>query len=437
MNNELLNKLIEIKDGLKKKDQMLRKEFELATSREEKLAIKELDDECATKFYEVKADIKTYRSIVESGESADKVRAYENMLADKYGIKLEREVEVVNVSKPKNKATKAIATVLAAALLVTGGAVLGKYINCPFRNRKEETTVVSSTSVNPTTTTEKPEIVVEKPFETYGMFTDVKNEEQLRVRAQWYYDTYIADSNKSNAGANFFTVEQIMNDMRMMNGEFMVNASGNPTYNDTDVIAVVNDLHTIANYDSFKQYGTQIYFTPMAPLFVDGSLAQKGAVDLDKAMAKVVAAIRANDDEAFLVAAREWGILVVNMFDYIDFTGDYVNVHQVATPQSFNLYHAMSSKYASTILEYSEAHHLNVCIPYCTDYNTGELHEEALSQIMYNLNERAIDAVAVRSGNQPEYEQNNISLPQDLCLLAKDYFNSKYELEIGSSRTLK
>ena len=152
------------------------------------------------------------------------------------------------------------------------------------------------------------------------------------------------------------------------------------------IINTANNLHTIANYDSFAQYGTQIYFTPMAPLFEDGSLAQKGAIALDNAMEKVVSAIRANNNEEFLTAAREWGIIVNNMFNYIDFTGEYVNIYQVEAPTSFQLYHAMSAKYASTILEYSLSNQLNVCIPYCTDYNTGEMKEIALSELMYNLN---------------------------------------------------
>ena len=87
--------------------------------------------------------------------------------------------------------------------------------------------------------------------------------------------------------------------------------------------------------------------------------------------------------------------------------------------------------------QYSEANHLSICVTYCVDYNTGEQVEEPLSQIMYNLNERAIDAVAVRSGNLEEYEANNLSLPERLYVLAKDYYNSKYQIEMGQSRILK
>ena len=56
---------------------------------------------------------------------------------------------------------------------------------------------------------------------------------------------------------------------------------------------------------------------------------------------------------------------------------------------------------------------------------------------MYNLNEIAIDAVAVISKNLKGYEANNLSLPERLYVLAKDYYNSKYQIEMGQSRILK
>ena len=269
----------------------------------------------------------------------------------------------------------------------------------------------------------------EKPFEEYGSFTDAADDNQVRQRADWYYRTYIADPNKINTGAKFFYVEQIMDDIRIMNGEFMRKAAEKASWNEVDVIAMANDLHTIANYDSFTQYGTQIFFTPTAPLFVDGSAAQKDALAIDSAMEKTVAAIRAMDDEAFVSAAREWGMIVVNIFDHVDMTGEYVSVHQVGAAEGFALYHAMSSKYASTILEYSEARNLNVTVPCSGVQEAGGMREESLSQIIYRLNETPVDAVALQTGHFPEYANDNLSLPQDLCLLAKDYFNSKYYWE--------
>ncbi len=264
------------------------------------------------------------------------------------------------------------------------------------------------------------------PFEEYGELTDITDENQLRRRAVWYYETYIADPDKLSCGINSFTVDEIMDDIRIMNGEFMRDAQGRAVWNETCVIAAANDLHRIANYDSFAQYGTQIFFTPTAPLFTDGSAAQKDALALDRAMEEVVAAIRAEDDESFVTAAMEWGNTVVDIFDRLDDTGEYAGVYQVGAAQGFALYHAMSSKYASTILEYSEARHLDVSIPASADRGTGETQGERLDQIICRLNEAPVDAAALRTGHIQEYAEQNLSLPQDLCLRAKDYFGSRY-----------
>lgn len=381
-------------------------------------------------------------AVKEARESVDDkaiAKANKNLerLANNYDIAYEKEInlpeppaeKVESSEKPEKKkhtVRNVICGVLASAILFGVAYGLGSKSKTKTKNETAQEIVIDESELE----------VMPTPTENVGTFTDVNDEEQLRKRAQEYYDTYLNSNNRANGTANAITIDQLMNDMRVINGEFMLDGE-NPTYNDVDVIEVAKDLHTIAAYDSFKQYGNKILFTPMAPLFEDGTLAQKGAADLDIAMKKVVDAINKDDKEAFISAAQNWGTLVVNMFDYIDFSGEYVNIRQVDAPTAFQLFHAMNSKYASTILEYSEDNKLNVCIDYCTDYETGEVKQEALSQIMYNLNERCIDAVAVRSGNLAEYEANNVSLPEDLCISAKEYFNSKYNLEIGSSRSLK
>ena len=483
MNLELVEKIEKILAGLEARDKELRVQFRNASRNSERNILKGEIEKVDQTYYEVLADKEMYVELVNQntlGEVSDtKLLEVEEKLAKEYGVTIykvadpeeleaeeDKPVEVVKVKKSSGKLKTAIVSFLAGALVVTGAGYLLKGCNgCNKDDVRtqvaiEETvntpkptpvptpvatatpaptpTATPAPTATPTPTPEPtPEVVEEKPFEEYGNYTDVNDEAQLRRRAEWYYKTYITDPAKSKAGANMFKPEVLMNDMRMIGGEFMVNGNGEVTYNDTDMIAVANDLHSIANFDSFKQYGTQIFFTPMAPLFPDGSLAQKAAVQLDEAMEKVVAAIRANDDEAFLEAAREWGIIVINQFNYVDFTGEYVNINQVDTPTSFALYHAMSAKYASTILEYSEGHRLNVCIPYCYDGESGELTEKPLSEIMYQINEIPMDAVAERSGHKEEYEANNLSLPERLFVLAKNYFISKYDLEHGCSKTLK
>lgn len=258
--------------------------------------------------------------------------------------------------------------------------------------------------------------------------TDPTDEEQLRQRAVWFYDTHIANPNKLSAGKNRFSVEDIMNVIRIMNGEFMRDSKGSIRYNDTDLVAVANVIHTIGNYDSFVQYGTQIFFTPTSPLFVDGSPAREAAQSIDARMEKVVAAIRAEDDEAFIGAAADWAGTVQEIFVFPDMTGNAVSIHQVKAPDSFFLYHCMNSKYASTILEYSQLHHLQVMVPAKPGPQAEEQEKMDLAQMIYNLNERTPDLSAAAAGNQ-EYPVYKRSMPEDLFDLAKEYFNSKYRLE--------
>ena len=460
MKNELLKEFKRMKGACARKDAKLREKLNSLTDAAEINATKDLIRKNRATYDEVIADEANYKGVagkVETLEQAGDQKAYytayidflnyEESLIKKYNVVVEPEVkdeksevqEVVKVTQPEVKKEHSHSGIIAWSLIgglaagALGGYLIGNAKKCDkpsnLGNGQTATVIESDRQAEVTQT--------QKPFEVYGQFTDVNNEKQLRARAEWFYNNYIANAQKSKAGARQYSVEDIMNLMRVVNGEFMRDASGNVIYNDTDIIAAANDLHTIANYDSFVQYGNQIYFTPLAPLFVDGSLAQQGAVDLDNAMVRVVNAIRAGNNEEFVNASREWGAIVLNMFNYVDYTGEYVNIYQVDAPTSFALFHAMNAKYASTILEYSEANHLSICVPYCVDYNTGEQVEEPLSQIMYNLNERAIDAVAVRSGNLEEYEANNLSLPERLYVLAKDYYNSKYQIEMGQSRILK
>ena len=216
MNNELFNKMVTFKKDLYELDQKLRKEFTSATSEEEREYIKSQVEDCDKKYFEVREDIEEYKKRAANDNVSD---TYLNMLANKYDFRLEQKpVEVVNVKKSNRKVTRTVASVLAGAMLLAGGYVLGQKTECPLKYLKER---CQSEKVvdDPTKQNGENEVVV-KPFETYGSFTDVNNETQLRERATWYYNTYIADSNKSNAGANFFTIEQIMNSVGYENSSY-------------------------------------------------------------------------------------------------------------------------------------------------------------------------------------------------------------------------
>lgn len=273
----------------------------------------------------------------------------------------------------------------------------------------------------------------EKPFEVYGEFNDASNEKQAQNRAVWYYDTYVSQ----NQGINQIGLNDLMNVIRFTNGEFILDDNGRPVYNDANLDEVSNDIWTIANYNSFTQYGNQIRFIPYAPLFEDGSLAQQGAMMFDNAMEKVVEAIRTGNQEAFLQAATEWGRVAVNVFDQIDFTGEYPNFRQMEISQAQQLFQVMYSTYTTSIFEYGQKYNLNVCIPYCVNYSTHEMQNVPLSQIMYDLAQTPRDWVAKRSGNEAEFAENNCSVAKQLYNENLRYFQSKYSQELGNGRVLR
>ena len=463
MNKKLLESLSKFNKDLRNRRRGLVESYNNSDSKEFKKKIAGLVNEIDTKLVEVRDAKRKYINLFEELKNTNdpelintikkEILIAENnliMIAKKYKIDYvpettnhekesrivpepatsETEKTVTVPNKKNSKAKRVVGTTLAIAAAAALGAAGATAINNHLDD-KETSEVEQDEEENKEE--DKELDLKDKPFKTYGSFTNVNDEQQLEERAKWYHENYVFN----NDAENNISLEKLKNDIRMINGEFALDENGEPTYNDTFINNFANDIYTIANYSSFSQYGNQINFVPFAPLFEDDSLAQKGAIELDKINEKVVKAIRNNNDEEFLKAAKEWGTTVLNMFEYIDFNGKYVNIHQVDAPTSYSLFNTMYATYGPTIFEYSQSHNLDICIPYCIDYNTGETNEIALSEMLYRMVEVPRDAVANRSGHSEEYAENNLSLSEDLYQSAINYFNSKYKLEIGSARVLK
>ena len=490
MNLELLNKMIQVKNQLEDRDSELRGVFEAnktTMSREEKEEMKAEVIRVDAAVLKAREEIKAYKAAAKAVETDETKRdefvALEESLATKYGVDLYKkdEQEVVATKKPKKKGTKVIAYILAAAALLTSGILIGRYSTKKNENSRtlpetaiEETmatpiptaeieelientpepTVVVTPEPTPVATPEPTpvatpeptpveaaieEVVAELPFEDYGNYTNPQDEAQLEARAHWYFENYCG----TQTGANVISEADVINMMRMIGGQFRLDSYGNVGYNAMDLPEVCNDFHTVANYNSFTQMGYNVNYAPIAPYFVDGSLEQKGAIIIDNIMYRVVEAIRNQDDAAFYDAARDYGTAVLNMFVNVDFTGEYPNVHQMSAPAQALFYHAVRAPYASTIFEYQQRRHIDICVPFCFDNTIPEDSPEnveqtkPLSEIMYDLEETPFDAVAYRSGHLEEYQANNYSVLENLFMTSQGYFASKAELELGYAKTLK
>ena len=424
MNESLLLNMRKFKNELKNERLVLVEQYNNATTVAEKNEIVD----------RVEVLDAIFKEVVSAIVSKDEKKLEE--LALKYGVKYDKEEKEINSKLTEEKVNdkKSFLRQLPAFILAgIAGGIVGNCLydlintNCSIEEDMDEDFSFDNKNDN------KEEDTTEKPFEVYGEFNDSSNEKQCQNRAIWFYDSYVSQ----NVGVNQINTNDLMNVVRLTNGEFKLDDSGNITYNAMDIIDAANDIHTIANYASFSQNKNNLTFVPYAPLFEDGSLAQQGATILDNEYKKVVEAIKADDVEAFKEAAKQWGIAVVNIFEHNDFTGKYPSVFQMEPAQAYQLYQVMYATYGTTIFEYGQSRNVNICIPYCTDYNSSELVETPLSEIIYQLNEVPTDWVAKRSGHENEYAENNLSLPEELYLASKNYYDSKYELEIGKSRVLK
>lgn len=501
MNVELLNKMIQVKKQLEDRDGELRGIFEAnkaVLTKDEKEKIKEEVIRVDEAVLKAREEIKAYKAAAKEVEADETKRdefiALEQSLATKYGVDLYKsdEQEVVKTKKPRKIGTKVMAYILAAAALLTSGILIGRYskknentrtlpeasieevMNTPIPSAEidqimeytpaptEEPVVTPEPTATPVATPEPTpvatpeptpvatpeptpveeaieEVVAELPFADYGNYTNPQDEAQLEARAHWYFENYCG----TQTGANVISEADVINMMRMIGGQFRLDSYGNEGYNAMDLPEVCNDFHTVANYNSFTQMGYNVNYAPIAPYFVDGSLEQKGAIIIDNIMYRVVEAIRNQDDAAFYDAARDYGTAVLNMFVNVDFTGEYPNVHQMSAPAQALFYHAVRSPYASTIFEYQQRRHIDICVPFCFDNTIPEDSPEnveqtkPLSEIMYDLEETPFDAVAYRSGHLEEYQANNYSVLENLFMTSQGYFASKAELELGYAKTLK
>ena len=325
--------------------------------------------------------------------------AFERRLATALGITLnneagveapvvpeeeEEEEEIVAVAEPKKKntVTKVIAGTLALAL--AGG--IGYYIG---------------TLNNDTAIVQEEEEEEEKPFESYGEFTDASNTEQVEKRAQVYYDEFIAPvyGEMSETEKASVTPENIADVIQVVNGVAPEGFETNEVINYNNKL--VQMYITYLSTDDRTKNG-EIGFVPLAYLYEDGSHEQKCAMELDAIMEPLIKAINEGDDVNYIRYATEFGELMRDQFYLVDNTNEHFNVRSIASyPSRIHLYSAAYAHYTNNIMEYGITRDINVCIPFCIDYETKDMVYVPLAQVMATLEFVPMsqwDAVLQRSG---------------------------------------
>lgn len=320
-------------------------------------------------------------------------------------------------------------------------------------DQDEEEKVETEVEQEFTEETKEEEIKIEDvDTEYYGMtsaFTDASNEEQVIQRATDIYNTYVNLDTMPEAMKQQLSIERIANFIRMANGEFALE-DGNIDYNESMHDEMANFMASYLNATSFVEYGNNLEFKPTCVFFENDSLAHHSAAANDALVAKIYEDIRLNDIENFEKDSVAWGEFVRDTFIYNDFTGERISIWTVDAEQQYPLTTSIISVYAPSIMEYSIGVDLatrnsaenmfgdtfGICIPFCYDAN-NELQYMPLSEMIYHINFTPMNALAQRAGFGEEWAENHVPMTVETYQNTRNYFDSKYNLEVGNSLKLK
>lgn len=447
MNNELLKemnkRLADEYYRIADLDDKLRKEYKIAQIKEK--SVKELNEmaenikQLESKYREIKADIDLYKK-VSASEDKTAISAVEDRLMKKYGVRsveLEAAPERIRETESKTESdnsSKKVAIIAGVSAAVLSSTLSGLVLSSCNKEKVQET---DKDSVKDNTATN------DKKEETKKTFIDASNDKQVEKQAQLIYDSYVNLSDVPEAFKSTMTVEKITDVLRMSNGQFKM-VDGNVSYNAEDIDLIANYINEYANSTSYKQYGTNLKFKPMAVFFEQDTDAYEIVSKGDELMSKVYEDIRTGNVDKFKEDSVNWGIFVKDTLEKTSLDGNVKSIWTLPASQQFYVAQALTSQYGCSIMEYGIALDLadaqgnthSICIPYC--YNeSGSIVYKPLSELIYDINNTPMNDLAARAGHLKEWQDKNESIMWELGNNAEEYYNSKYELEVGYSKKLK
>jgi hypothetical protein len=441
MNKRLADEYYEIADL----DDKLRKEYKDAQLN--KKSVKELNgiaekiNQLESTYREIKSDINLYKKVSVSGDKTV-ISAIEEKLMEKYdvySIELENASERIKEDEDEeDKSEKSkTATIIAGTLAGIEALALGT-IALSSCNKE-----VVQVSENDSVAKKDSSVTETKTEESKKTFIDASNDNQVEKQAQLIYDNYVNTSDTPEAFKSTMTVEKISDVLRMANGQFKM-VDGNVSYNAEDIDLIANYINEYANSTSYKQYGTNLKFKPMAVFFEQDTDAYEIVSKGDELMSKVYEDIKAGDVEKFKEDSVNWGIFIKDTLEKTSLDGNVKSIWTLPASQQFYVAQALTSQYGCSIMEYgialdladSQGNTHSICIPYC--YNeSGSVVYKPLSELIYDINNTPMNDLAARAGHLKEWQDKNESIMWELGNNAEEYYNSKYELEVGYSKKLK
>lgn len=334
------------------------------------------------------------------------------------------ETEVVEVKKGNKTSAWVLLGSVAAGFL--GGLASGALLR-GCSNERVNTSLVQEDEEE--TKEETKEL---KPGEP-GTFLDANDENQVNERVNWYFENYF---NKTLEGSNevirdSITKENLADAICVANGVVPNDAS----FNANEVINYNNKLvQMFINYQSDAEKTTtgKINFIPTQYIFSDGSYEQKCAAEVDAIMEPLIKAINEDNCEEYVKYATAFGELMRDQYYLPDNTTEHHCVRSVTSyPSRIQLYGLAYANYTANVYEEGLSDKLNICVPFCKDYNTNEVVNMPLSKLMTMLDfvpTSQWDAVIARSGMTVEEIKNlgNASvedtMPVEFTKDAKNHF---------------
>lgn len=460
MNNELIKTM----DELSKKlfDGMTELESIYGNAKEQNASANDLNNiarkhnEMLEAYNSLKKDRKNYILLSKEAEKDSKyeksLHDYENHIMETYfemGKKEKQPMPVIepdgainNVQEPEyeeveeksNKNRKNILSALALTAAIMGVFALGRSCGksastvTEIKNpTKTAGPATPSTTIKPT---EAPKVI----DGSYGTFTDATDDEQVKARANYIYEHSFKDvinkiGNENNEYKIEITPESIANVIRVYNDELPIE-NGYKVYDDS----VINYYITLAN----KMYATlmsderlgYIGCAPMAALFEDNSQAQYLAEVFDEDYKNIAAARNSDNYEESVKALKELG------YDLRDRVLLFAGLNGEMTPMTVRehangSYTTAMGRFAAYVIEWNLSNKKAVCIPVCTDYETGKEQEWPIVKIYETIETGEYNNVVARmTGSGIEEDPIGKTLYEE----HDEILRNKYELE--KSKTL-
>ena len=346
---------------------------------------------------ERKADTK--EELVKSLEQKQKnLLKLENEILSKYNLDEanESEVEVIedeeddytdenerttgSISKKKALLVGGVSVVaLLAALGITKNKdKIKEYAATAFATRNTQTEEVMEETEQVAETTER-------AVETYDVtvFDDITDEAKLDQRVSEIVEeiTPMLGNIKDSFDDKDLNLI-IKNIILTTNGELPVDENGNKYYN-PDVLGMYDQYRCeiFGNLPSSPQHGDKLYKAHWEDLFLDNSDAQEFARKYDELFNGCVEATNAADTDMFKEYAIKYGEALYN--DWVlqgMYTGENpYNIENVG--QKYSVLSCALDRFSTVIVENRLGHRMNICVPVCINYETGEKMEIPLTEI--------------------------------------------------------